>query len=122
MEEKVHLFVLGATGFIGGGLVRQALAQGLRVTALARSAERAAGLKALGARVVIGDARNPAEWIPAAAGCDVLIDLLQPELPARIGLRAIRRAAAIRQAMTSRLLDCLRSIPQSRRPRLVSVS
>jgi nucleoside-diphosphate-sugar epimerase len=121
-EERIHLFVLGATGFVGGEVVKQALAQGLAVTALARSAERASGLLAMGARVVLGDARSPENWIQEAAGCDVIVDLLQPELPARVGLRTIRRVAAARASMTSRLITALESIPDERRPLLLSVS
>src|SRR5262245_9760422 len=95
-KEKLHVFVLGATGFIGTEVVREALKQGLLVTALARSAERAAWMPTAGVRIVVGDARNPENWIHAAAGCDVLIDLLQPELPTRIGVRTMRRIAATR--------------------------
>jgi hypothetical protein len=51
-----------------------------------------------------------------------IIDLLQPELLKRIGLRQIRRAAATRHSMTTRLLAALQSIPSSERPLLLSVS
>ena len=122
MKERLHVFVLGATGFIGREVVREALAQGHVVTGLARSAEKAAPLAAMGARVAIGDADRPAEWAGDAAGCDLLIDLLQPELPARVGLREIRSVAARRTAMTSRLLAALESIAEPERPLLLAVS
>lgn len=48
-------FVTGATGFVGGELVKQLIGRGHQVTALVRSPERATLLKALGVDVVAGD-------------------------------------------------------------------
>ena len=104
---KTEVFVLGATGFVGQEVVKVAVAQGYRVKALVRSVEKAAGLAALGALPVVGDAENPAAWVREAARCQVVIDLIQPELPKRIGLRAIKQVASQRQEITRRLLDAL---------------
>jgi nucleoside-diphosphate-sugar epimerase len=49
-----HLAIFGC-GYIGGEVARQALARGLRVTALTRNAEKAAGLRAMGAAVVVAE-------------------------------------------------------------------
>jgi nucleoside-diphosphate-sugar epimerase len=49
-----RLVVFGA-GYVGGELARQALARGMQVTTLARNAERAAALAALGAAAVVAD-------------------------------------------------------------------
>ncbi len=117
-----RLFILGGTGFIGSETVREAVAQGWSVTALARSEEKAARLRALGAVAVIGDARAAREWVEAVRGADVLVDLAQPELPARIRPRDIEAVSAARQAMTRELLACLRELPAGERPLLVSVS
>ncbi len=48
-------FVTGATGFVGGALVRELLASGLEVTALVRDPARASWLKDAGAALVPGD-------------------------------------------------------------------
>ena len=48
-------FVTGATGFIGGEIVKQLIGRGHRVVALVRSPERAAMLKALGVEMHAGD-------------------------------------------------------------------
>ena len=66
---KTEVFVLGATGFVGQEVVKEAVAQGYRVKALVRSAEKAAGLAAMGAIPVAGDAENPAAWVREAARC-----------------------------------------------------
>jgi nucleoside-diphosphate-sugar epimerase len=120
--DQIQLFVLGATGFVGNEVVKEALARGVRVTALVRTAGKAEGLASLGARIVLGDARKPADWIHEAAGCDVILDLLQPELPRRIGLRDIRRIAGERRAMTHDLVAAMQTIAKQDRPLLLSVS
>jgi nucleoside-diphosphate-sugar epimerase len=50
--------VTGATGFVGSHLVEVLLQNGVEVTALARSPDKAAALTALGVRVVPGDLHN----------------------------------------------------------------
>src|SRR6478735_2330958 len=48
-------FVTGATGFIGGEIVKQLVGRGHKVVALVRSPDRAAMLKALGVEIHAGD-------------------------------------------------------------------
>ena len=48
-------FVTGATGFIGGEIVKQLIGRGHKVAALVRSPERATMLKALGVEIHPGD-------------------------------------------------------------------
>ncbi len=54
----MRALVTGATGFVGSHLVEVLQQQGVEVTALARSPERASALAALGVRVVPGDLHN----------------------------------------------------------------
>ena len=121
-KGKPEVFVLGATGFVGREVVKEAVARSYRVKALVRSVEKAAALTAMGAIPVAGDAENPAAWVREAAGCAVLIDLIQPELPGRIGRNAIQQVASQRQAITRRLLAGLLTVPSPVRPLLMSVS
>jgi nucleoside-diphosphate-sugar epimerase len=120
--HQSRLFVLGASGFVGKALVREALSRGFEVTALVRSSGKGQGLAALGAKIVDGDATDPQRWIAGASGHDVIVDLLQPELPRRISRRAIEEVAARRLAMTQALIRALRSLDAARRPLLLSVS
>jgi dihydroflavonol-4-reductase len=55
-----RVFVTGASGLIGGALVRRLVARGDEVVALARSDEAAATVARLGAQVVRGDALDEA--------------------------------------------------------------
>ena len=48
-------FVTGATGFLGGELVKQLIGRGHTIAALVRSVEKAALLKALGVELHVGD-------------------------------------------------------------------
>ncbi len=66
-----HLAVFGA-GYVGGALAREALAAGLRVTALTRNAETAAGLRAAGAAVIVGEIGNAAWWPELAGDVDLV--------------------------------------------------
>jgi nucleoside-diphosphate-sugar epimerase len=55
----MRAFVTGATGFIGGHVARRLAENGWTVTALARTPERAAGLREAGVTIVPGDITEP---------------------------------------------------------------
>jgi len=64
--DAPRLVIFGA-GFVGGELARQALARGLRVTALTRNAEKAAALARLGAEAIEADLAGDA-WHARVTG------------------------------------------------------
>jgi nucleoside-diphosphate-sugar epimerase len=64
--------VTGATGFVGSHLVEALRRRGDEVTALARSAEKAAALGPLGVRVVAGDLHDHAALLRAVEGQDLV--------------------------------------------------
>lgn len=68
------LLVLGATGGTGRLIVAQAISRGYEVTVLARNAEKAKGLK--GAKIVIGNALDPATLRSALEGQDAVVSAL----------------------------------------------
>jgi uncharacterized protein YbjT (DUF2867 family) len=70
---KPRLLVLGATGGTGRHVVAQALVRGYDVTVLARSAEKAGKL---GAKIVVGDALDPAAMRRAMEGQDGVVSAL----------------------------------------------
>ena len=92
------VFVLGATGFVGSAAVEAALAAGLTVGAWARTDDQARSLRRRGVQVT-----SPPE-IPAAK---VVIDLIQPKLPRRLGERAFVRASRYRVDTTRSVLAAL---------------
>lgn len=68
-------FVTGASGFIGGHVVRKLLGRGYQVKALVRSPQDAAEMKLLGAEPVEGDILNPDSFREAMTGCDVVFHI-----------------------------------------------
>ncbi|EJN02079.1 SDR family oxidoreductase [Phyllobacterium sp. YR531] len=50
----MHVFVTGATGWVGSAIVEDLILAGYRVTGLARSADKAAGLIAMGSKIIQG--------------------------------------------------------------------
>jgi uncharacterized protein YbjT (DUF2867 family) len=93
------ILVTGATGLVGGAVVRQLAAQGVAVRALVRSPERAAGLAGPTVQAVVGDFARPETLGPALDGVTraLLIshhDVRQVELQGNF-VEAARRAGPI---------------------------
>jgi nucleoside-diphosphate-sugar epimerase len=70
--DIVRVCVTGATGFLGGAVVRRLLEQGVPVCALARSSERADRLERCGAEVIRGDLQDTSSIARAVAGADIV--------------------------------------------------
>lgn len=73
----MHVFVTGATGWVGAAVVEDLLAAGHQVTGLARSADKAASLSATGAKVVHGTLDDLDTLRSAASKADAVIPLEQ---------------------------------------------
>jgi nucleoside-diphosphate-sugar epimerase len=79
-----HVVVLGATGFVGGGIARHLLASGHAVTGLARTDAAADRLRAQGITPLAGDlAGRRAEVVTAATQADAVVYAAQPADPAQ---------------------------------------
>lgn len=73
-EPRPKILVLGATGGTGRLIVAQSLARGYDVTALVRSPGKAKSLP--GAKLVVGDARDPKVLREALRGRDAVVRAL----------------------------------------------
>jgi nucleoside-diphosphate-sugar epimerase len=68
-----HLVVFGC-GYVGGEVARQALARGLRVTALTRNPEKAAALRSLGIATVVADLASDTWYAAIPGGADLVLN------------------------------------------------
>ncbi|MFK8020754.1 MAG: SDR family oxidoreductase [Pseudomonadales bacterium] len=71
MAKKI--LVVGATGYVGGKVVKQLLSLGAEVTALVRPSTDAGRLESQGVRVVRGDLTKPGTLSPALTGVDAVV-------------------------------------------------
>ena len=80
MRPDAHLFFRGqqlvvfGAGYVGGELIRQALALGLQATALTRNPTRAAELSAMGAQTIVADLATDQWHGQIAGGADFVLD------------------------------------------------
>jgi dihydroflavonol-4-reductase len=72
-EREVHVFITGATGFVGGHVARRYAAEGASLRLLTRQESRLDGLTGIDAEMVKGDLREPEKLRSALTGCDALI-------------------------------------------------
>jgi uncharacterized protein YbjT (DUF2867 family) len=71
--SKQKILVVGATGYLGGKVVQQALTKGKTVLALVRPGSDATKLEAAGVEIVRGDLTDRPSLIGALEGADALI-------------------------------------------------
>ena len=70
----MHVFVTGATGYIGGSVANALLKHGAQVTGLVRSIERAEEVSAFGIKPIIGTLDDDELLGAAAVNADVIIN------------------------------------------------
>jgi nucleoside-diphosphate-sugar epimerase len=73
-ERVVHVFLTGATGYIGGSVAVRLIATGHRVTGLTRSAATTDALRALGVEPVLGTLEDSAVLTREAGRADAVIN------------------------------------------------
>lgn len=73
MPRKI--FVTGGSGLLGSCLIKELLAKGHSVAALARGAKNASILQNLGATAIQGDGTKSGPWLDTVKMCDTVIHL-----------------------------------------------
>ncbi|MCX8103731.1 MAG: NAD-dependent epimerase/dehydratase family protein [Candidatus Bipolaricaulota bacterium] len=126
-----EIFLTGATGFVGRHLVPALLCEGHRLRCLARSAEKAKLLRALGCEVVLGDLRDlssdPSPLTPlprrgeGPRGAEVVIHLAgvhqgSPALIRRTNVEGTAQLVQIAQAQGVKKILYLSTVTAANRP------
>jgi nucleoside-diphosphate-sugar epimerase len=93
-EFDMHVFVTGASGWIGSATVDELLAAGHEVTGLARSDSSAGAVQAKGARVLRGDLDDLESIRTGAREADAVIHLAGTAAAERYATQAIGEALA----------------------------
>jgi nucleoside-diphosphate-sugar epimerase len=69
----MHIFLTGATGYIGSAILEASLRAGHAVTALVRDPEKAEQVSLRGGRPIVGELGKPAGYATAAEDADVIM-------------------------------------------------
>jgi NADPH:quinone reductase-like Zn-dependent oxidoreductase len=89
-EHNMHIVLLGATGFVGSALLKEALHRGHKVTAVVRHPEKLASQEGLAAKA--GDVYDPDRLAMLIRGHDALISAFNPGWQNPLAMRASTRA------------------------------
>jgi uncharacterized protein YbjT (DUF2867 family) len=98
----MRVLVTGATGFVGGGVVRALLAEGHEVHGLVRDVAAAGALERDGVALRAGDMREPASYVPLVGQVDAVVQAAQLATSGRV-TRA--RTAQVASLVTSFRVD-----------------
>jgi nucleoside-diphosphate-sugar epimerase len=69
----MHIFLTGATGYVGSAVLDAFLRAGHEVDALVREPAKAEYLERRGVRAIVGELGNPAAYAPAAEQAEVIV-------------------------------------------------
>jgi dihydroflavonol-4-reductase len=120
----VKILVTGASGFIGGAVVRRAIADGHAVRGLVRASSRTERIDDLPWQRAVGDIRDPRAVADAIDGCDAVIHLAAIVAWDRMSSPELSQVI---EGGTAAVLDAARAAgaragDPSRAPRVVVVS
>ena len=82
----MHIFLTGATGYIGSAVLDALIKGGHQVTAMARDKEKAERLAARGATPVVADLSTPKRFLPAVKAADAVVYAASDSSPKRVQL------------------------------------
>jgi nucleoside-diphosphate-sugar epimerase len=77
----MHVFLTGATGYIGSAVLDSMIKGGHRVTALVRDPEKAERLQAKGAATIIGELGLPKTYVAAVKAADAVVHAAMESSP-----------------------------------------
>lgn len=105
----MHVFLTGATGYIGSAVLDSMIKGGHRVTALVRDPEKAERLAARGATTVVGEVGLPKTYVNAVKAADAVVHAAMESSP-----RAVEKDRAALETMLSALTQASQADGKSR--------
>jgi len=104
----MRVLITGATGFVGGGIVRALLADGHDVHGLVRDTGAAGALGRSGVTLHAGDMREPASYVPLVGQVDAVVQAAQLSTSGRVTRARAQAVFAAEHTMTAALAQaCL---------------
>jgi len=104
----MRVLVTGATGFVGGGIVRALLADGHEVHGLVRRPGATSALQRDGVITHAGDMREPATYVPLVGQVDSVVQAAQLSTSGRVTRARAAQVFAAEHSMTAALAQaCL---------------
>lgn len=82
----MHIFLTGATGYIGSAVLDAVIKGGHQVTAIARDPEKAERLLTRGATPIIAELGLPNHWVPALKSADAVVHTAYESSPRGVQL------------------------------------
>ncbi|SDB87159.1 Uncharacterized conserved protein YbjT, contains NAD(P)-binding and DUF2867 domains [Raineyella antarctica] len=117
MSENQRVLVVGATGYVGGQVVRELLARGKHVRALVRPATDASGLESAGVEIARGDMLDLDSLVTAMTGVDAVVttaagytrrlpNALEVDTVGQANLAKAASRAGVRRFVLTSILTC----------------
>jgi nucleoside-diphosphate-sugar epimerase len=108
-EFVMHCFITGVSGFIGSAVAEQLLAKGHTVSGLSSDKTKWEGLIAKGITPVLGDIRQPQQWVDHLRDMEAVIHLATLPIPSRPGSRYVRELLEAQKVTTGKMLEAVSS-------------
>lgn len=100
-------FIVGSTGFIGGGIAKAMHDAGYEVQALCRSDKDASQLRSAGYQPIKGDMLVPGTWLEVVADCEIVIYAAQVRPGKRISAGWLRGTRMARNEALNNIIGAL---------------
>lgn len=105
----MEIFVLGGSGYIGGGSAKGFKKAGHNVTTLSQTQAGADQLKGLGYRALLGDMTRPGLWLEELAKSDVVVYAAHTRAGKRLTKAWLENSRATRDAAMNLILPALQN-------------